>query len=52
MKKNYVSPCILLQAGGDPGGDDKPWSPADDELGKQGELGDFDDFDKEKFSQW
>lgn len=54
MKKNYVSPCILLLAGGDPGGEPHSYDPKKDpSLGaKLGDLGDFGDFDKEKFSQW
>ena len=54
MKKNYVSPCIILLTGGDPGAAYSPYDPNNDpSLGaKQGDLGDFGDFDKDKFSQW
>lgn len=53
MKKNYVSPCILLLTGGDPGAETSPYNPDNDpSLGaKQGDLSDFGDFDKEKFSR-
>lgn len=54
MKKSYVSPSIMLLAGVDPGGDPHSYDPGKDpSLGaKQGEFDDFDDFDKDKFSQW
>lgn len=54
MKKNYVSPCILLLTCGDPGAETSPYNPDNDpSLGaKLGDLSDFGDFDKEKFSQW